>query len=143
MQLERIVVAVFVLMSLYQIGQIIAKWIRKLPVPPDPWDPQLGGSPPAPPTALPDRPGSCQMRKLLRARDLSGIDVNLLKGLLEQAGIPCLIKNEYLSIALGDLPPAECYQELWLLDAADYPRAQAVFESWRTLTPLPVQDGAS
>jgi len=54
-----------------------------------------------------------------------------------------LIKNEYLSIAMGDLPPAECYQELWLLDAADYPRAQAVFESWRTVTPLPDPGGVS
>ena len=141
MQLERIIVAVFVLMSLYQFGLIIAKWIRKLPVPPDPWDAQLGVSKPVPPAALPDRTGSCQMRKLLRASDLSGIDVNLLKGLLEEAGIPCLIKNEYLAIAMGDLPPAECYQELWVLDATDFPRAQAVLESWRTATPLPAPDG--
>lgn len=143
MQLERIIVAVFVLMSLYQLGQIIAKWIRKLPMPPDPWDAQLRLSTPVPPAARADRAGNCQMRKLLRARDLSGIDVNLLKGLLEEAGIPCLIKNEYLAIALGDLPPAECYQELWVLDAADFSQAQAVLESWRTATPLPAPDGVS
>ena len=141
MQLERIIIAVFGLLCLYQLGQILAKWIRKLPVPPDPWDAQLPQPREAPPVALPDRVGSCGMRKILRARDLSGIDVNLLRGLLEQAGIPCLIKNEYLAIALGDLPPAECYQELWLLDAADFPRAQTVLESWRTVTPLPAEPG--
>ena len=74
---------------------------------------------------------------LLRAKDLSGIDVNLMKGLLEQEGIPCVIKNEYLLIAIGELPPAECFQELWLLNAADYPHAKEIWESWRTATPLP------
>jgi len=54
-----------------------------------------------------------------------------------------LFKNEYLAIAMGDLPPAECYQELWVLDAADFPQAQAVLESWRTATPLPAPDGVS
>ena len=84
-----------------------------------------------------DQPhGDQPMRLLLRARDLSGIDVQLLKGLLEQEGIPCLIKNEYLLSAIGDLPPAECYQELWLLGANDYPRAREIYESWKTATPL-------
>ena len=134
---------IFVILTLYQLGQMIANWIRKLPVPPDPWDAQLGVDQSPPPVASSARQGHCEMRKLLRARDLSGIDVNLLKGLLEQAGIPCLMKNEYLSIALGDLPPAECYQELWLLDAADFPRAQAVLESWRTATSLPAAEGVN
>ena len=128
--------AVFVLLSLYQLGQFIAKWIRQFPVPPDPWDAQVGLAQPDPPCPL-RPPGTLAMRKLLPARDLSGIDVNLLKGILEQAGIPCLIKNEYLSAALGKLPPTECYQELWLLDARDYSRAQEIWASWRTVTPLP------
>ena len=136
MELERLVVAAFVLLSLYQLGQFIAKWIRQFPVPPDPWEAQLGLTQPHPPGPL--RPsGTLGMRKLLRARDLSGIDVNLLRGILEQAGIPCLMKNESLSIAIGELPPTECYQELWLLDASDYPRAQEIWASWRTVTPLP------
>ena len=137
MQLERLIIGVFLLMCLYQLGLIIAKWIRKLPVPPDPWDAFLSRQPQETPRPAPHPPGNHGMKKLLRAKDLSGIDVNLLKGLLEQEGIPCLIKNEYLSIAMGDLPPAECFQELWLLDVDDYPHAREIWESWRTAMALP------
>ena len=136
MQLERFIVAIFGLICLYQLGAILVRWIRNLPMPPDPWDAHLlSRQDPPQPTRHP--PSGHGMRKLLRAKDLSGIDVNLLKGLLQQEGIPCLIKNEYLSIAIGDLPPAECYQELWLLDADDYPQAKEIIDCWNTATPLP------
>ena len=137
MQLERLLVAVFLAMCLYQLGQFIVKWFRKLPIPPDPWDAILALQRKVPPIIPRHPPGNHGMKKLLTSRDLSGIDVNLLKGLLEQEGIPCMIKNEYLAIAIGDLPPAECFQELWLLDADDYPHAREIWESWRTATPLP------
>lgn len=142
MQLERLVVGVFVLLCLYQLGQVIVRWIRNLPVPPDPWEARLSVRQPDPPVPPNHSTGDPAMRLLLRAKDLSGIDVHLLKGLLEQAAIPCLIKNESLAIAIGDLPPAECFQELWLLDAADYSRAKAIYESWQTATPPPTATDA-
>jgi len=45
------------------------------------------------------------------------------KNLLEAAGIRVLIRNQYLSSAMGELPPAECEAQLWVLDDADAPRA--------------------
>ena len=44
-----------------------------------------------------------------------------LKQLLEQAGIPCMIKNEGLAGGLGEIPFLECWPELWVLEghAAD------------------------
>ena len=138
MQLEPLLIGICILMCLYQLWQFVANWIRKFPVPPDPWEAHLSSPRKEPPTQFDRPPGAQGMLRLMRARDLSGIDVNLLKGLLEQDGIPCLIKNEYLAIAMGDLPPAECFQELWLLDAADYTRAKEIFDSWKTATPQPI-----
>jgi hypothetical protein len=34
------------------------------------------------------------------------------RGLLESAGIPCHLRNEYLAGAAGELPPTECWPEL-------------------------------
>ncbi len=43
---------------------------------------------------------------------------------LETAGIRALVKNEFLSSAMGDLPPAECQAEVWVLNADEAPRAE-------------------
>ena len=50
--------------------------------------------------------------------------VHHAKNVLAAHGIRAVVKNEYLSSAMGDLPPAECQAELWLLDAADLWRAE-------------------
>ena len=46
------------------------------------------------------------------------------RNVLEAAGIRAVVKNQYLSSAMGDLPPAECQAELWILREADAARAQ-------------------
>ena len=51
------------------------------------------------------------------------------KNLLESAGIRAIVKNEILSSAMGELPPAECQAELWVLEEKDYEKAAAVFEA--------------
>jgi hypothetical protein len=48
------------------------------------------------------------------------------RNLLENAGIETLVRNAALSSAMGELPPAECQAELWVLDDAHAERAQAV-----------------
>lgn len=48
------------------------------------------------------------------------------RNLLENAGIETLLKNAVLSSAMGELPPAECQAELWVLDEADYGRAEEI-----------------
>ena len=66
------------------------------------------------------------------------IAVHHAKNVLEAEGIQAVVRNEYLSSAMGELPPAECQAELWLLDERDAPRAeellfrrQASGESWK------------
>jgi hypothetical protein len=55
--------------------------------------------------------------------------VHHAKNLLEAAGIRVLVRNQYLSGAMGELPPAECQAELWVLEEKDYEKAAAVFQA--------------
>jgi hypothetical protein len=50
------------------------------------------------------------------------------KNLLEAAGIRALVRNEMLSSAMGELPPAECQVEVWIERDADLEKAQRVLE---------------
>jgi hypothetical protein len=46
------------------------------------------------------------------------------RNLLEAEGIRAVVRNELLSSAMGELPPAECQAELWVLEEGDAPRAE-------------------
>ncbi len=61
--------------------------------------------------------------------------VHHAKNLLDAAGIRVLVRNQYLSGAMGELPPAECQAELWVVQDSDYERAVAVFEAQRVAGP--------
>jgi hypothetical protein len=54
--------------------------------------------------------------------------VHHAKNLLEAAGIEVLVRNQYLSGAMGELPPAECEAQLWV-EERDLERARAVLEA--------------
>ncbi len=54
----------------------------------------------------------------------------LLKELLEREGIACLLRNDQLSSALGEIPFLECLPELWVVDDEVYPRAKLLLENW-------------
>ncbi|KFI23752.1 putative signal transducing protein [Nitrosococcus oceani] len=49
--------------------------------------------------------------------------VKHFQNLLEAHGIGCIVKNENLNSAAGELPPTECWPELWLTDEANYGEA--------------------
>jgi hypothetical protein len=51
------------------------------------------------------------------------------RNLLEAEGVKTEVRNEFLASAMGELPPAECQAELWVLDAADEQRALALLHS--------------
>jgi len=51
--------------------------------------------------------------------------VHHARNVLEAEGIRAVVKNELLSSAMGELPPAECQAELWVR-SADAERAEAV-----------------
>ena len=48
------------------------------------------------------------------------------RNLLEQAGIEVFVRNAMLSSAMGELPPAECQAEVWVLKESDYRRAEEI-----------------
>ena len=50
--------------------------------------------------------------------------VHHARNVLEAEGIRAVVRNQYLSSAMGDLPPAECQAELWVLSDADLWRAE-------------------
>ena len=47
-----------------------------------------------------------------------------LRNVLELEGIPCRLRNLDLGAAAGQLPPTECWPELWIDRAADLERAR-------------------
>jgi hypothetical protein len=52
--------------------------------------------------------------------------VGHLKNVLESEGIPCVMRNEYLGGGAGELPPTECWPELWVEDDVDYEKARRI-----------------
>ena len=54
----------------------------------------------------------------------------LLKGRLEQEGIACLLRNEELFAAMGEIPFLEIRPELWVIDDEVLPRARLLLEGW-------------
>ena len=58
---------------------------------------------------------------------------------LEQEGIACIIKNELLAGALGEVPFLECLPELWVLRDGDAARAERLIAELR----LPAVTGPS
>jgi hypothetical protein len=60
--------------------------------------------------------------------DTNAVMMGHYRTVLEGAGIGCLIKNEHLRGAMGELPPTECWPELWILDDNDAEEAQALLD---------------
>ena len=44
--------------------------------------------------------------------------------MLSALGIDCQIRGEHLSIGMGELPPIECWPELWVCRAEQYDEAE-------------------
>ena len=60
-----------------------------------------------------------------------------LKNVLEQSGIACLLRNEQLSGALGEIPFLECLPELWVLRDEELAAAESVLEELRESAAAP------
>jgi len=62
-----------------------------------------------------------------------GSDDRMLVGhlheMLEAHGIACMVRNDYLGGGAGDLPPNECWPELWVVETADWERAKALVDA--------------
>ncbi|MGH7806341.1 MAG: DUF2007 domain-containing protein [Candidatus Binatia bacterium] len=58
-----------------------------------------------------------------------------LRNVLEIEGVPCAIRNLDLGAAAGQLPPTECWPELWIERETDLDRAHHLLEQARQRTP--------
>jgi hypothetical protein len=61
--------------------------------------------------------------------------VHHAKNLLETEGIRAVVKNELLSSAMGELPPAECQAEVWVLRQPDAERAETLLRKYHSAIP--------
>ena len=67
------------------------------------------------------------MRRVFSSFNLAA--VHHARNVLQAEGISAVVRNEYLSSAMGELPPAECQAELWVLNDADAPGAEALLRT--------------
>jgi hypothetical protein len=72
------------------------------------------------------------MKRIASAESLA--EIGHYRNMLEQQGIACLIRNEQLSGALGEVPFLACLPELWVIDDADSARAEAILAELRRET---------
>jgi predicted RNA-binding Zn-ribbon protein involved in translation (DUF1610 family) len=70
------------------------------------------------------------MKKLHTFTFADRAEAGLLKELLEREGVACLIRNEQLFAALGEIPFLECSPELWVVDDEVWPRAKSLLDNW-------------
>jgi hypothetical protein len=56
----------------------------------------------------------------------NGMMAGLVCDLLRQQGIDCSIRNQGLWSALGELPPNECWPEVWIANDRDFDRAMHI-----------------
>ena len=69
------------------------------------------------------------LRKVHTAESI--IEVAHLRNILEEAGIACVMRNERLAGALGEIPFVECWPELWVLRNGDALRARGLIDTVR------------
>jgi hypothetical protein len=62
------------------------------------------------------------MKRVTSSESLA--EIGHYRNVLEQNGIRCMIKNEQLSGALGEVPFLECLPELWVINERDLERAE-------------------
>ena len=64
------------------------------------------------------------MKRIYSSHNL--VAVHHARNVLEAEGIRAVVKNEILSSAMGELPPAECQAELWVVNDQDAMRAEEI-----------------
>lgn len=60
--------------------------------------------------------------------DYNQVKLRQIKAMLDDAGIPSFVKNEFIQGASGEIPPHETLPEIWLIDNEWAPKAQALVE---------------
>ena len=71
------------------------------------------------------------MKKVYRSH--LPFQVAQLKGILEANHVQCVTRNDFLQGAAGELPPTECWPELWILDNAQLARAEELVAAFTSV----------
>ena len=69
------------------------------------------------------------MKRILTSELLA--EIEHFRNVLEQNDIRCIVKNEQLSGALGEVPFLECLPELWVVNDADQGTAERLLKELR------------
>ena len=72
------------------------------------------------------------MKKVYTTKD--PLMIGHLKNVLATFNIKCITRDYELSSAAGELPPIECWPELWVVDDHRHAEAEAILK--KTLAPL-------
>jgi hypothetical protein len=56
------------------------------------------------------------------------IEIAHLRNVLESAGIRCMVRNDRLAGALGEIPFVECWPELWVHEPGQALRARGLID---------------
>ena len=59
----------------------------------------------------------------------SRVEIAHLRNLLESEGIACMVRNERLAGALGEIPFVECWPELWVRQPGEALRARGLIDA--------------
>ncbi|SMN12021.1 hypothetical protein SPBRAN_224 [uncultured Candidatus Thioglobus sp.] len=51
-----------------------------------------------------------------------------IKDILCEEGIDCMLKNLGLSGGMGELPPTECWTEIWVMQNQNYDKAKIIID---------------
>jgi hypothetical protein len=66
------------------------------------------------------------MQRFFRHHDR--FHVYQVKSILDDAGIPCFVKNELVQGAIGEIPPMDSEPEIWLQDSEWQSKAQKILD---------------
>jgi len=67
------------------------------------------------------------MRKVHTAESM--VEIAHLRNILESAGIACVVRNERLAGAMGEIPFVECWPELWVREPGQALRARGLIDA--------------
>ncbi len=67
------------------------------------------------------------MRKVHTAESL--LEIAHLRNVLETEGIACVVRNDSLGGAVGEIPFVECWPELWVVETGNFLRARSLIEA--------------
>lgn len=51
-----------------------------------------------------------------------------VKNILETQNVKCMIRNQYISAALGEIPVNECWPELYIVDPGQIEKAKEIIK---------------